>query len=71
MLPEPPGGILELHETFDQGVRREVLEETGLDVQVEHCEDALVVADNDAGDADRMFRPVRHGQPPWSGRWVA
>jgi 8-oxo-dGTP diphosphatase len=32
---EPPGGVLELHETFDQGVRREVLEETGVDVQVE------------------------------------
>ncbi len=32
---EPPGGVLELHETFDQGVRREVLEETGIEVQVE------------------------------------
>jgi 8-oxo-dGTP diphosphatase len=32
---EPPGGVLELHETFDQGVRREVIEETGIDVQVE------------------------------------
>jgi 8-oxo-dGTP diphosphatase len=33
---EPPGGVLELHETFDQGVRREILEETGIDVQVEY-----------------------------------
>lgn len=32
---EPPGGVLELHETFDQGVRREVLEETGIEVEVE------------------------------------
>jgi len=32
---EPPGGVLELAETFDQGVRREVLEETGIEVQVE------------------------------------
>jgi ADP-ribose pyrophosphatase YjhB (NUDIX family) len=32
---EPPGGVLELGETFDQGVRREVLEETGIEVQVE------------------------------------
>lgn len=32
---EPPGGVLELAETFDQGVRREVFEETGIEVQVE------------------------------------
>jgi 8-oxo-dGTP diphosphatase len=33
---EPPGGVLELNETFEQGVRREVLEETGVNVEVEH-----------------------------------
>jgi ADP-ribose pyrophosphatase YjhB (NUDIX family) len=32
---EPPGGVLELAETFDQGVRREVFEETGIRVRVE------------------------------------
>lgn len=32
---EPPGGVLLLDETFDQGVRREILEETGIEVQVE------------------------------------
>jgi ADP-ribose pyrophosphatase YjhB (NUDIX family) len=32
---EPPGGVLELDETFEEGVRREVREETGVDVQVE------------------------------------
>jgi 8-oxo-dGTP diphosphatase len=32
---EPPGGVLELAETFDQGVRREVFEETGIEVRVE------------------------------------
>jgi 8-oxo-dGTP diphosphatase len=32
---EPPGGILELDETFEEGVRREVHEETGIWVKVE------------------------------------
>jgi 8-oxo-dGTP diphosphatase len=32
---EPPGGVLELGETFEDGVRREVAEETGVQVEVE------------------------------------
>jgi ADP-ribose pyrophosphatase YjhB (NUDIX family) len=32
---EAPGGVLELGESFEAGVRREVLEETGLEVAVE------------------------------------
>ena len=32
---EPPGGILELGETFEQGVQREVFEETGVQVNVD------------------------------------
>jgi 8-oxo-dGTP diphosphatase len=32
---EPPGGVLELDETFEDGVRREVVEETGVVVEVE------------------------------------
>lgn len=32
---EAPGGVLELGETFEQGVEREVLEETGVQVSVE------------------------------------
>lgn len=32
---EPPGGVLEMSETFEEGVRREVLEETGISVSVE------------------------------------
>ena len=31
---EPPGGVLELDETIEDGVRREVLEETGIVVDV-------------------------------------
>ena len=31
---QPPGGVLELGETFEEGVRREVLEETGMQVRV-------------------------------------
>ena len=32
---EPPGGVLELGEQFEDGVRREVREETSLDVHVD------------------------------------
>jgi len=30
---EPPGGVLELGESIDDGLRREVREETGLDIE--------------------------------------
>jgi 8-oxo-dGTP diphosphatase len=30
---EPPGGVLELGETIEDGLRREVLEETGLEIE--------------------------------------
>lgn len=32
---EPPGGVLELGEQFEEGVRREVREETGVNIKVE------------------------------------
>jgi 8-oxo-dGTP diphosphatase len=32
---EPPGGVLELPETFEQGVRREIAEEAGVAVSVD------------------------------------
>lgn len=32
---EPPGGILELSETIEDGLKREVREETGLDVELD------------------------------------
>src|SRR5256885_16834937 len=31
---EPPGGVLELAETFDEGLCREVAEETGVQVEI-------------------------------------
>jgi 8-oxo-dGTP diphosphatase len=37
---EAPGGILERDETFEEGVIREVQEETGLTVEVEHLSGA-------------------------------
>lgn len=32
---EPPGGVLEIGETIPDGLRREVLEETGLEVEID------------------------------------
>ena len=32
---EPPGGVLELDETIEDGLRREVREETGLEIEIE------------------------------------
>src|SRR6476620_2635567 len=32
---EPPGGVLELNETIEDGLRREVREETGAEIEVE------------------------------------
>jgi len=32
---QPPGGILETHETFEEGLRREILEESGILVDVQ------------------------------------
>lgn len=39
---EAPGGILEPGETFEEGVAREVLEETGLQVEVERLTGAYL-----------------------------
>ena len=32
---EPPGGVLELEESIEDGLRREVREETGVDIEIE------------------------------------
>jgi 8-oxo-dGTP pyrophosphatase MutT (NUDIX family) len=39
---EPPGGVLERGETFAAGVRREVAEETGIDVRVDRLSGAYL-----------------------------
>ena len=71
---EPPGGILELGETFEQGVQREVLEETGVQVSV----DALtgVYKNMSRGIVALVYRcSIKAGHPRASNeatsvRWV-
>jgi 8-oxo-dGTP diphosphatase len=48
---QPPGGVLELAETFEEGVRREVLEETGVVVHVQRV--------------TASTRTCRTGSSPW------
>ncbi|WP_231498061.1 hypothetical protein [Pseudonocardia halophobica] len=38
---QPPGGVLELEQTFEAGVRHAVLEETGVEVEVERLSRGL------------------------------
>lgn len=71
---EAPGGILELGETFEQGVEREVLEETGVQVSV----DALtgVYKNMSRGIVALVYRcSIKAGHPRASNeatsvRWV-
>ena len=58
---EPPGGILELGETLDEGVRREVREETGLDVRVERL--SGVYKNMRRGIVALVFRCTAGGRP--------
>ena len=58
---EPPGGILELHETFEQGVRREVLEETGVTVTVDRL--TGVYKNLNRGIVALVFRCHAESQP--------
>ena len=71
---EAPGGVLELGETFEQGVEREVLEETGVQVSV----DALtgVYKNMSRGIVALVYRcSIKAGHPQASSeatsvRWV-
>jgi ADP-ribose pyrophosphatase YjhB (NUDIX family) len=59
---QPPGGVLELGETFEEGVRREVLEETGVHVQVERL--TGVYKNMKIGVVALVFRCVPTGGTP-------
>lgn len=61
---EPPGGILEIDETFEEGVRREVHEETGIWVKVDRL--TGVYKNMDRGIVALVFRCV-----PEAGNLVA
>ncbi|MFD9703982.1 NUDIX hydrolase [Lentzea sp. NPDC059081] len=58
---EPPGGVLELPETFEDGVRREVLEETGVSVRVERL--TGVYKNMKLGFVALVFRCTPLGEP--------
>lgn len=63
---EAPGGVLELNESFEDGVRREVLEETGLVVNVGPL--TGVYKNVNRGIVALVFRciqrTVSHSRPP-------
>lgn len=73
---EPPGGVPELAESIEDGLRREVREETGLDITVEALAGAyknlhaaswlwsLAVAWPAAGSPPATRRPSLHGSHP-------
>ena len=71
---EPPGGILELGETFEQGVQREVFEETGVQVSVDSL--TGVYKNMSRGIVALVYRcSIRAGHPRTSKettsvRWV-
>ncbi|WP_194835945.1 NUDIX hydrolase [Nocardia sp. XZ_19_369] len=59
---EAPGGVLELDESFEDGVRREVAEETGLDVSVDRL--TGVYKNLEGGIVALVFRcTARAGKP--------
>ena len=68
---EPPGGVLELNESFEDGVCREVLEETGMHISVDQL--TGVYKNLTAGIVALVFRcrPAGgHAHPPEESREV-
>lgn len=59
---QPPGGVLEIGETFEEGVRREVLEETGIHVRVERL--TGVYKNMNLGVVALVFRCAATGGTP-------
>ncbi|KIA61109.1 NUDIX hydrolase [Nocardia vulneris] len=59
---EAPGGVLELDESFEDGVRREVAEETGLNVHVERL--TGVYKNLQGGIVALVFRCAPEGGSP-------
>lgn len=59
---QPPGGVLELGEGFEDGLRREVLEETGIHVRVERL--TGVYKNMNLGVVALVFRCVAIGGTP-------
>ncbi|MGI9063346.1 MAG: NUDIX hydrolase [Pseudonocardiaceae bacterium] len=62
----PPSGVLETHEAFEQGVRREVAEETGAQVEVERLTGLYknVKAESSPPSSDAARSPHRQPRPP-------
>lgn len=58
---EMPGGVLELEESFEEGVRREIAEETGMSVHVERL--TGVYKNITRGIVSLVFRCRPGGQP--------
>ena len=71
---EPPGGVLELGESFEQGVAREVFEETGVRVSVDRL--TGVYKNMTRGVVALVFRcspgsePARPSDEATSVRWL-
>ena len=71
---QPPGGVLELGETFEEGVRREVLEETGVMADVERL--TGVYKHMKLGVVALVFRCIAAGGAPrstdesYEARWL-